>query len=221
MAVDEGLLVQAQTSWTLPVLRVYEWNPPAVSLGRFQKREIAVNTDHCKRLGIDIVRRITGGRAVLHHRELTYSIVVRSNNPLFPTDILGTYKVIATCLIAGLNNLGISAAMVSRGGAHAMLVKQQLKDSACFSSPSWYEIMVNGRKIIGSAQRRLSRAFLQHGSILMDYDHRLAAEVISGECSADAVTSITRESGISLPVEEVKRAFIRGFAETLNIQFQC
>jgi lipoyl(octanoyl) transferase len=219
MAVDERLLAQAQAGRTLPVLRVYGWNPPAVSLGRFQKMEAAVNTEHCKRLGIDIVRRITGGRAVLHCQELTYSIIVRSDNHFFPADILGTYKAIATCLIAGLKNIGISAEMVARGGAHAMLVKKNGKESACFSSPSWYEIVVNRRKIIGSAQRRLSNAFLQHGSILMDHDHRLEAEVISGGCTGDAVTSINRECGINVSIEDVKIAFIRGFSETLHIQF--
>ena len=97
-------------------------------------------------------------------------------------------------LLQGLKNLGIPAEMVSRSHRHAGLVKKGAKDPACFSSPSWYEILVHGRKIIGSAQRRLSNAFLQHGSILMDYDAALEAEVIPGG-SGDVVTSINRELG--------------------------
>ncbi len=111
--------------------------------------------------------------------------------PLFPTNVHGTYKIIAAGLLQGLRNLGIPAEMVSRSSRHAVLVKKDTKDPACFSSPSWYEILVHDRKIIGSAQRRLSGAFLQHGSILIGYDPALEAEVIPGGGSGDVVTSIT------------------------------
>jgi lipoate-protein ligase A len=218
MAIDEELLARAQAGETLPVLRFYTWDPPAVSLGRFQKIGAAVDAGACKRRGIDIVRRITGGRAVLHHRELTYSIVARVDDPLFPSDVLGTYRVIAACLLAGLKNLGIPAEMVSRKSRHAPLVKKEASSPACFSSPSWYEIVVRHRKIIGSAQRRLPRAFLQHGSVLLDYDPGLEAEVIPGGCAGDVVTSVARELGRDVPLAEVKQAFVKGFAETLQIE---
>jgi len=219
MALDEELLARAQAGEDRPVLRLYAWQPPAVSLGRFQKRETAVNAEACKRLGYDIVRRITGGRAVLHDKELTYSIIARTDNPLFPGTVLGTYKVIAAGLLAGLGNLGIPAEIVSRGGRHAKRVDTRAKDAACFSSPSWYEILVNGRKIVGSAQRRVSGAFLQHGSILMDYDPKLEAEVIPGGCNGDVVTCIKRELGRDVPLDEVKQAFVQGFREALEIEF--
>jgi lipoate-protein ligase A len=219
MAVDEELLARAQAGERVPVLRFYAWDPAAVSVGRFQKIEEAVNAGACKQRGIDIVRRITGGRAVLHHRELTYSIIARTDDPVFPTTVLGTYKLIAAGLLQGLKNLGISAEMVSRSNRHAALVKKDAKDPACFSSPSWYEILVHGRKIIGSAQRRLSGAFLQHGSILMDYDAALEAEIIPGGCSGGVVTSIRHELGGDVPLEEVKKAFMKGFSEALVIDF--
>ena len=221
MAVDEELLARAQTGEAVPVLRFYGWNPPAVSLGRFQHIESAVNADACRRHGFDIVRRITGGRAVLHHRELTYSIIARIDNPLFPSSVLGTYKVIAAGLLVGLKNLGISAEMISRGGRHTALVEKKPKDSACFCSPSWYEILVNNKKIVGSAQRRTRGAFLQHGSILIDYDPRLEAEVIPGGCSGDVVTCIERELGRDAPLEVVKQAFVKGFSEELGIEFKA
>ena len=221
MAIDEELLARAQAGKIAPVLRFYGWSPPAVSIGRFQKIGSAIDAGACARHGIDIVRRITGGRAVLHNQELTYSIIARLDDPLFPSTVLGTYKVIATGLLAGLKRLGIPAEMVSRGGRHAGLVKKDVKDPACFSSPSWYEILVNNRKIIGSAQRRLSNAFLQHGSILMDYDAALEAEVIPGGCGGDVVTSITRELGRAVPREEVMQAFVQGFSEALGIAFDA
>ena len=219
MAVDEELLARAQAGETTPMLRLYSWDPPTVSIGRFQKIGTAVDVEACRRRGIDIVRRVTGGRAVLHNQELTYSIIARTDDPLFPTNVHGTYKIIAAGLLQGLRNLGIPAEMVSRSSRHAALVKKDTKDPACFSSPSWYEILVHGRKIIGSAQRRLSGAFLQHGSILIGYDPALEAEVIPGGGSGDVVTSITRELGRDVPLAEVKQAFIKGFSEALGIIF--
>jgi lipoate-protein ligase A len=219
MAIDEDLLAAAQAGETTPVLRFYTWAPPAVSLGRFQKIEEAVNTDACKRRGFDIVRRVTGGRAVLHNNELTYSIVARTDNPLFPPTVHETYKVIAAGLLAGLRNLGIDAEIVSRGGRHAKLVNKNSKDPACFSSPSWYEIVVNGKKLIGSAQKRLSSAFLQHGSILIDYDPALEAEVIPGGGAGCGVTCINNEAGKVVQLEQIKNAFRAGFSEALRVEF--
>ncbi len=220
MAVDEELLARAQAGERTPVLRLYTWSPPAVSLGRFQKIEEAVNADACRKHGFDIVRRITGGRAVLHKDELTYSIVARVDDPLFPPSVHGTYGVIAAGLLAGLKNLGIAAEIVSHGSRHAHLVAKHAKDPACFSSPSWYEIVVNGNKIIGSAQRRLSGAFLQHGSILISYDPALEAEVIPGFRVSCGVTSITRELGSPVLLPSIKSAVLAGFAEALGISLQ-
>ncbi len=220
MAADEGLLREAASPGALPVLRFYTWSPPAVSLGRFQHKEQAVNADACRRRGFDIVRRITGGRAVLHGDELTYSVIARIDNDLFPNDVLGTYKVIAAGLLAGLRELGIAAEMVSRSGRHAEMVKSTPREPACFSSPSWYEILVKGRKIIGSAQRRVGGAFLQHGSILIGYDPVLEAEVIPGGGMKDAVTCIRTELGGEARLEEVKRAFREGFSRALGVKFQ-
>jgi lipoyl(octanoyl) transferase len=220
MAKDEGLLREAATPGVLPVLRFYTWSPPAVSIGRFQDKERAVNAEACEQRGFDIVRRITGGRAVLHCNELTYSVIARTDSDLFPNDILGTYKVIAAGLIAGLSGLGIVAEMVSRSGRHAGMVKSSAKEPACFSSPSWYEILVMGRKIIGSAQRRVGGAFLQHGSILIGYDPALEAEVIPGGGMQDAVTCIRAELGREVGLDEVNRAFRDGFSRALGMEFQ-
>lgn len=220
MAVDEELLARAQAGEPTPVLRLYAWDPPAVSLGRFQKIGTAVNVEACRRLGFDIVRRVTGGRAVLHRSELTYSLVARIDNSLFPPSVHGTYKTIAACLLRGLANIGLSAEMVLRPDRNADLLMHNRRDPACFSSPSWYELLAGGRKIIGSAQRRLSGAFLQHGSILVDYDPALEAEVIPGGCAGDVVTCVRRELERDVPLEELRRAVVKGFAEELRIEFE-
>jgi lipoate-protein ligase A len=220
MAIDEQLLTQALLPGAVPVLRFYSWDPPAVSLGRFQRRETAVDAEACRRTGVEIVRRITGGRAVLHNAELTYSIVSPEKNPLFPPDVIGAYKVIAAGLLAGLRNLGIPAELVTRTNRHAGLVKKDTRDPSCFSSPSWYEIVVAGKKIVGSAQRRIPGAFLQHGSILIKHDPAFGAEVIPGGTVSGKVTSIERELGRQVTMGEVKQAFRDGFVDALGITFQ-
>jgi lipoyl(octanoyl) transferase len=220
MALDEELLARAQAGDKTPVLRLYSWAPPAVSVGRFQKMENAVNIDACRRLGFDVVRRITGGRAVFHYRELTYSIIARSDGPLFPSDVLGTYKVIAAGLLAGLKNLGIDAELVSRVNRRASPAERKDRNPACFAAPSWYEIVVDGKKIAGSAQRRLAGAFLQHGSILIDRDPALEAEVLPGGGPGAGATSIVRELGADVSAEDVKSAFKTGFAQALGLSFR-
>jgi len=217
MAMDEKLLAEAAKGSAAPVLRFCTWDPPAVSLGRFQDEATSVDHAACRKHGIDIVRRITGGRAVLHRRELTYSVISPIDNDLFPNDVLGTYKVLASGLLAGFARMGVTAEMVSRSGKYAEMVKSGAKEPSCFSSPSWYEILVHGRKIVGSAQRRLAGAFLQHGSILIDYDPELEAEIIPGGGQRDAVTCIRRELGRDVVLEEVKSAFLNGFSEALDV----
>jgi len=220
MAMDEKLLAEAVKGCTVPVLRFYTWDPPAVSLGRFQEVASSVNAEACRKHGIDIVQRITGGRAVFHWRELTYSVISPIGNDLFPNDVLGTYKVLAAGLLAGLVRLGVPAEMVSRSGKFAAMVNRDPKEPACFSSPSWYEILVHGRKIVGSAQRRLAGAFLQHGSILIDHDPLLEAEVIPGGGLQSAVTCIRQESGRDRGLDEVKSAFRAGFSEALGVSIR-
>ncbi len=216
MAQDERLLAEAARGGVLPVLRFYCWAPAAVSLGRFQEGERAVDRTACARHGIDIVRRVTGGRAVLHDRELTYSVVSPFDSRRFPNDVRGTYKVIAGGLLAGLRDLGVDAEMVCRPERHGGPARREGRE-ACFASPSWYEIVARGRKIVGSAQRRVPGAFLQHGSILIDYDAALEAAVIPGGGAVNAVTSIRQELGRDITPDEVKKALLRGFQSALGI----
>ena len=157
---------------------------------------------------------------MFHWRELTYSVISPIGNDLFPNDVLGTYKVLASGLLAGFVRLGVPAEMVSPTGERVGAVNRDRSEPACFSSPSWYEILVHGRKIVGSAQRRLAGAFLQHGSILIDYDPLLEAEVIPGGGLAAAVTSINREAGRNIPLDEIKAAFCKGFSEALGVSIR-
>jgi lipoate-protein ligase A len=160
MAVDEAILKAVCCGSALPTLRLYEWNIPTLSIGYLQKVETFKDWNG------PLVRRITGGRAVLHHMELTYSVVCSSNNRLFTNGIQGTYSVISKCIARALEDLSIKATF-----SHCRYARGT--SAACFYTPSRHEVLVEGRKLVGSAQRRFKNGLLQHGSILLDVDEAL------------------------------------------------
>jgi len=179
MAIDEAIMIAHREGLVPPTIRFYQWSPPAVSLGYFQDLKKEIDIDVCKNLGIDIVRRPTGGKAVLHDKELTYSFIIRESHPLVNNSILETYKKISGGMIRGLSYLGIKAELVplreklkstpSRNEAKSKISHLDFK-SICFSVPSQYEVQVEGEKIVGSAQVRKREIVLQHGSLLIELE---------------------------------------------------
>lgn len=176
MAVDEAIMIAHKNGLVPPTIRFYQWSPPAVSLGYFQDLKKEINVKVCQDIGIDIVRRPTGGKAVLHDQELTYSFIIKENDPLVNDSILETYKKISGGIIRGLSYLGIKAELVPlRGKLENHLLGRSDKarihhldfKSICFSVPSQYEVQVEGKKIVGSAQARKGGVVLQHGSLLI------------------------------------------------------
>ena len=179
MAVDEAIMIAHREGLVPPTIRFYQWSPPAVSLGYFQDLKKEIDVDACQHLGIDIVRRSTGGKAVLHDKELTYSFIIRENHSLVNDSILETYKKISGGIIRGLSYLGIIAELVplrekfksdslhKRGKSE---IRHSDFKSICFSIPSQYEVQVEGKKIVGSAQVRKSEIVLQHGSLLIELE---------------------------------------------------
>jgi lipoate-protein ligase A len=167
MALDEAIAQSVREGEVPPTIRFYGWEPAALSLGYFQSLEKEVNIEACEERGIDVVRRLTGGRAVLHNDELTYSLVVSEDISFLPDSIIESYKIISQGLLAGLKELGIEAELVSLSDKKK---KRGDKSAACFDAPSWYEISVDGKKIVGSAQTRREGVILQHGSILNTQD---------------------------------------------------
>lgn len=195
MAVDEALMLSCGRGETPPTLRFYAWRPPAVSVGRSQRLAEEVDAAACRRLGVDWVRRPTGGRAVLHDQEVTYSVVIAQ--ALLPGPVIETYRQLSRGLVEGMRLLGIEAALWSppdsggpvpasraaaralRGGATGAAGAGgagtgAALTGACFDAPAWYELLAGGRKVVGSAQMRAGGVILQHGSILVRFDaHRL------------------------------------------------
>ena len=179
MAIDEAIMIAHREGLVPPTIRFYQWSPPAVSLGYFQDLKKEIDVDVCKNLGIDIVRRPTGGKAVLHDKELTYSFIIKENHPLVNDSILETYKKISGGIIRGLSYLGITAELVplreklknsSSGNEIKSKISHSDIKSICFSVPSQYEVQVEGKKIVGSAQVRKREIVLQHGSLLIELE---------------------------------------------------
>ncbi|HUF26899.1 MAG TPA: lipoate--protein ligase family protein [Gemmatimonadaceae bacterium] len=169
MAIDEALLARARDSGEC-VLRVYGWSTPTLSLGRHQSADGLYDRARLRESGIAVVRRPTGGRAILHHREITYSVTA-------PDAVLGTLREscarINRLLIDGLGRLGVEA-REARSGARP----PRPSGAPCFETPVTGELIVNGRKLAGSAQWRDAGALLQHGSILIDDDQSAVASLL-------------------------------------------
>lgn len=165
MALDEALLILSEEKHIPPTLRIYQWEPEAVSIGYSQKIEKTLDLKKCKEKNIDVVRRLTGGRAVLHDNDLTYSICAsRSYFDLLGVSINETYKRIGLAFLKSMGFLNIKGEWERRSSRGNELTSYEFS-KPCFSSSIKYEIKVDGKKLIGSAQRRFKASFIQHGSI--------------------------------------------------------
>ncbi len=171
MALDEAIAAAVRNGDSPPTLRLYGWRQPSVSLGAFQKI-IDIDTSYCAAHDLHVVRRPTGGRGILHGDELTYSFSAR-NEGLFSQGLLDAYRKISTAFSLGLQRLGLSVKMKTRRERGNILERSPL----CFQSTSYGELTVNGKKLIGSAQKRWADSFLQQGSIPYTIDHTALAEV--------------------------------------------
>ena len=224
MAVDEAILYAHAAGKVPPTLRFYGWRPAVVSVGYFQSMEKEIDLEACRRLGVDMVRRPTGGRAVLHDIEVTYSAVVSLS--ILPGTVLETYRVLSQGLLEGMRILGVAAEMSTADPKEIM--KEYETTAACFDVPSWYELVAQGKKIIGSAQTRHEDTLLQHGAIILHFDPEKMTRVLrfpSEEVRARVARALgTRAAGLSdlagreLSFGEVQEAMIQGFCRGMGIE---
>ncbi len=223
MALDEALFREVLHREGAPTLRLYGWSRPSLTIGYAQKLDREVNRRYCRDQGIDIIRRPTGGKAVYHSTDLTYALVASQLREPFSVNILETYRVISDCLVRGLEKAGITACLVEGGrqGIHAA------SGGSCFAVPFQNELLVGDAKICGSAQLRARNCFLQHGSILMDFEPGDTVRATLGDGGneeerirrlGDGVTSVGRESGRSLSAEDLAPFIVQGFEESLQIK---
>lgn len=226
MAVDQALLEDA-VIFGKPTMRVYSWFPYCISLG-YHQSENTIHFDTCRERQIDVVRRPTGGRAVLHAEEVTYAVVVPQNASIFQHSITAVYNLINRGLLAGIRKLGVPAKFEKRS-IDLRHHYQMLSSINCFSAVARCEIVVNGKKLIGSAQRHLTSGILQHGSILLGSAHLAFPELLKniGRDIQQKMKRKLRSSTISLQecvgreifFKEVVANIKKGMEEELSIQF--
>ncbi|NIQ93986.1 MAG: lipoate--protein ligase family protein [Desulfuromonadales bacterium] len=223
MAIDAALFESVASGKSPPVLRLYNWHPPTVTLGYGQREVESVDLDFCRQAGLAVVRRPTGGRAVLHDREVTYAIIASEGTGDFPGGILDNYRVVSEILRDTIRSFDLPAELVpgrSSGGRPSGGDR-----SVCFTAPSSYELVVDGCKIAGSAQKRGQGAFLQHGSIPLEMDlEKLFRALTPGRTpTAQGVERLRRSVGwlnryasSALSVRQVEERLVQCFVGRLG-----
>jgi lipoate-protein ligase A len=221
MALDEAIAISVRKGASPPALRLYSWDRPSVTLGCFQKiRDIG--TDYCRNAAIPVVRRPTGGRAILHNKELTYSFSVKTDNDLFSKGIFDSYKKISSALYLALSKLGLSPeSKLVRETHHSSLVTRHSKSPLCFQSTSYGEITINSKKAIGSAQKRWADGLLQQGSIPYLIDEPTVLKVFRLHSIQDIKDTMAGliEAVPDLSDEKFRNIVKISFEEAFNIEF--
>lgn len=223
MALDEALVEFCARGESLPALRLYAWEPPCLSLG-YAQPYTDIDETALLRYGWEIVRRPTGGRAILHCDELTYSVAGPQTEPRLTGGVLDSYRVLSAGLLLALQHLGLPAQALEKPASGPV----NPQNPVCFESPSNYEITVAGKKLIGSAQSRRREGVLQHGSLPLygDLSRITWALKFSGEAEQqaaaarllDRATTIESIMGTSPTWEQAAEAFRFGFIEALNLE---
>jgi lipoate-protein ligase A len=211
MAIDEAVMLGLRQGHSTPVLRIYKWYPPTITIGYFQPAE-DIDFEKCKRDGIGVVRRLTGGRAVLHHEELTYSTLFTEKD-FSPFRKRELFLFIARCLLESLTLLGINSRISEK-------TRGSLKSPNCFAAPSQYEIeSVHEGKLIGSAQVIKDGVVLQHGAIPITGSYSNIAKYLnSGSLSFKTSLSLNQVSEQPVREEELLRSLKRGFGKHLRLE---
>ncbi|MFL6561312.1 MAG: biotin/lipoate A/B protein ligase family protein, partial [Bacillus sp. (in: firmicutes)] len=230
MALDEALLDWHSEGKFPPVIRFYGWDPATLSVGYFQKVEKEIDMEAVNAHQLGFVRRPTGGRGVLHEHELTYSVIVSEEHPEMPNSVTEAYRVISEGILKGFHHLGLEAYFAVPKTAEERDALKNPRSAVCFDAPSWYELVVEGRKVAGSAQTRQKGVILQHGSILLDLDEEKLFSLFKysndrvkermKKAFKDKAVAINNISPRRISLEEAKEAYYKGFAEGLNIELE-
>jgi len=214
MAIDEAMLLAHAAGLTPPTFRLYSWSPPAVSLGLLQPADV-VNEPVCRQLGIDLVRRPSGGGAVLHQHEVTYAVVADGRLCPDGSSVLATYRWLARGLMEGLKLLGIDATL-PESLWETKTPSRSL--SFCFVRLTGADLEVGGKKLGGSAQARRRFFLLQHGCIPLRLENEILARLF-GSLHLDTFTSVELVAGRRVSPDEFAEALVRGFERALKVQF--
>ena len=223
MSADEAIMGAVAAGAQPPTLRLYGWRPHALTLGYHQPFGEGIDADECARRGFDIVRRPTGGRAILHADELTYSVCIRQDQVSGGESVMRSYREISRGIIAGLELLGGGVSLGDESGARDATPSETVR-SMCFAKTARCDLQAAGRKVVGSAQVRRDGAILQHGSIPLTIDLQAQAAVMPGERAeidssralADAAMSVSELLGCPVSFDELGDAVAEGFAAAMG-----
>lgn len=224
MAIDEAILYALADGLGRPTIRFYQWNPPCLSLG-YNQKWTDVNQQACEQLGYSWTRRATGGKAILHTDELTYSLITTKDDPRIVGGILRSYSVLSHILLRGLHRLQVAAEQAEKRPQPR--TKADRQGPVCFDTPGKYEIVWQGKKLIGSAQLRRKNIVLQHGTLPLRgrLNRILAVLNMSEEEQAHQATVLSQRAttlaevmGRELSFEVVAQALQDSFAEELNLR---
>ena len=230
MALDEALLEWHSKGEIGPVLRFYEWEPATLSIGYFQSVSKEIDMEQVAKHKLGFVRRPTGGRGVLHEHELTYSVIVSEDYPDMPETVTEAYRVISGGLLEGFKNLGLDAYFAIPKSADEVEDLKKPKSAVCFDAPSWYELVVEGKKVAGSAQTRQKGVILQHGAILLSLDEEKLVSLFKFKSEEqrermrlslpEKAVAIDRLANRTIPVDECVEAFSTGFESALDMKLE-
>lgn len=221
MAVDEAILAAVGERQVLPTLRLYRWEPFCLSLG-YGQRSGEVDHNRLQQLGWDLVRRPTGGKAILHGDELTYSVALPNDHELAQGDVVESYRRISQALITAVRLIGLEPQSEQQAKGNQGL------GPVCFEVPSHYEITSGGKKLIGSAQVRRKEGILQHGTLPLYGDITRICECLAYEDESEReqarqkvrerATTLEAALGQRWEYEDVAQALIEGFARTFELE---
>lgn len=224
MAIDQAIMEAVAKGRAAPTLRFYAWDPPCLSLGYTQPID-DIDAERLAARGWDVVRRMTGGRAILHTDELTYSVTVCADNPIVAGDIVSSYRRISAAFVEGLRRLGARPEADKRIDGH-----NAAKGPVCFEVPSHYEITLDGKKLVGSAQVSKFGAVLQHGTLPLTGDiARICDALVFADETARAgararvyerATTLESALGRAVSWEEAANVVAAAFADTFGVQFE-
>jgi len=212
MALDEAIAREVRKGNAPPTVRLYGWEGPSVSIGYFQKAR-DINIEYCRANNIAIVRRPTGGRAILHDQEITYSLSTQTSSGIFSKGLLESYRKISQAFALAFTKIGLSPEIKLLRESHHQ------RSPLCFQSTSYGEVTVNNRKVIGSAQKRWSDGLLQQGSIPFLIDRDEMANVFGLEPSYTGGGMIgIKEMLPDITLEDFKNAIKDSFKETFAVR---
>lgn len=217
MAVDEALLLNFDPERSAPVLRLYGWDPPALSLGRFQDAHDVLDLARCAERKVPVVRRITGGGVIFHADELTYSIVCAPHQIPPAASVKESFRLLTAFLLCFYDKLGLSARYAVDSAPTGARLGE--RTAFCFAGRESYDILAGGGKIGGNAQRRLKNAIFQHGSIpLVDRAGEGACFLRQKPVGIESATFSIAAAGIHAAAGELKPLIAQAFAEALHVR---